>query len=165
MVCWFICYCSSDVTYYKTKHVTVCVHFCTLTVYWCYIRRGCVLVCLCISAYVCCSSVVCIVSVCVTDIIWCRLVSVLRLQAVSQRLIDKWIWFANVIKLIRKTAMGCWAAHLTTSIFLFFLSFCWEHLNTEWLSGFWLKNKTKTKLKVLKWLNLMKSNKLRLVRK
>lgn len=120
MVCWFICYCSSDVTYYKTKHVTVCVHFCTLTVYWCYIRRGCVLVCLCLSAYVCCSSVVCIVSVCVTDIIRCRLVSVLRLQAVSQRLIHKWIWFANVIKLIRKTAMGCWAAHLTTSIFLFF---------------------------------------------
>lgn len=44
--------------------------------------------------------------VCGTDIIWCRLVIVLRLQ--SQRLIDKWIWFANVIKLIGNTAMGCW---------------------------------------------------------
>ena len=116
MVCWFICYCLSDVTYYKTVHVCVCEHPCTFTVYGCYSRNVPVFmgvfmmfVFACLCAGVCMRLLPGVCFVCVTDIIWCRLVSVLRLQAVSQRRIDKWIWFANVIKLIRKTAMGCWA--------------------------------------------------------
>lgn len=112
MVCWFICHCLSDVTY-KIVHVTVCVHLYTLDAL---LVLGCMFLCSWVCLWCICSdafSVRCVLCVCVhvlvTDIIWCRLVSVLRLQALSPRLIDKWIWFANVIKLIWKTAMGCWS--------------------------------------------------------
>lgn len=88
----------------------VCIHYVSvlpyeyvyvfLEAYVCVPREVSVCVCRLVCANVCSLFLVCVL--CVTDIIWCRLVSVLRLQAVSQRLIDKWIWFANVIKLIRK---------------------------------------------------------------
>ena len=143
MVCWFICYCLSDVTYYKTVHACVCVFVCVLLCTYTVFRSVCVGLCIkmctfvcsqmcvwcmclcmqaCVHAYVFGFSGVCFVCVSVTDIIWCRLVGVLRLQSVSQRLIDKWIWFANVIKLIRKTAMGCWAQISQLQYLCFFLS-------------------------------------------
>lgn len=79
-----------------TKRCACAFMYCAVTVYWCYFKSVCV-----------CGWVYEVFSfVCGTDIAWCRLVSVPRLQ--SQRLIDKWIWFANVIKLIGNTAMGCW---------------------------------------------------------
>lgn len=80
-------------------------------------------VCVCVHAYLCSFFLVCCVYV--TDIIWCRLVGVLRLQAVSQRLIDKWIRFANVITLIRKTAVGCWEQISWLQYLCFSLTFSW----------------------------------------
>lgn len=106
---------------------------------------------------------VCFVCVCVTDVIWCRLVSVLRLQAVSQRLIDKWIWFANVIKLIRKTAMGCWAQISRLQYLCFFLFFYLNiYLVNDFHDSYFFFLKLQSKL--LKLL-LMRGCNLRLVRK